>query len=247
MRCCSPRSRGPGPSALRVRDRSASMHPSRPLVAPSDPRTRKERRTGPIGCASRGRPGSIVAAAQDQLRGPLGPGARPGRGLRERRQRPADESRGARSPPVRRSGSGSTACSPSIGARGRHAGRTPTCVIEGDPELQLAVRFAIFHLLASAPDGGEAAVGARGLTGSAYRGHVFWDTDVYVLPMLAATHPQAARAILEYRVRRLPAAIRAAQAPATRRRAVPVGVRTVRSKMSRRNTRVTGTASSYRS
>ena len=79
-------------------------------------------------------------------------------------------------------------------------------IIEGDPELQLAVRFAIFHLLASAPDDGEAAVGARGLTGSAYRGHVFWDTDVYVLPMLAATHPHAARAMLEYRVRRLPAA-----------------------------------------
>ena len=84
-------------------------------------------------------------------------------------------------------------------------------IIEGDPELQLAVRFAIFHLLASAPDDGEAAVGARGLTGSAYRGHVFWDTDVYVLPMLAATHPHAARAILEYRVRRLPAAIQAAK------------------------------------
>ena len=71
--------------------------------------------------------------------------------------------------------------------------------VEGDPELQLAVRFALFHLMASAPDAGEAAVGARGLTGPAYRGHVFWDSDVFVLPFLAATHPPAARAMLEYR------------------------------------------------
>ncbi len=85
-------------------------------------------------------------------------------------------------------------------------------LIEGDPELQLAVRFAIFHLLASAPEEGEAAVGARGLSGTAYRGHVFWDSDVFVLPILAATHPQAARAMLEYRVRRLPAAMRIARA-----------------------------------
>ena len=66
--------------------------------------------------------------------------------------------------------------------------------------------------MASVADAGEAVVGARGLTGRAYRGHVFWDSDVYVLPFLAATHPAAARAMLEYRVRRLPAALRAARA-----------------------------------
>jgi trehalose/maltose hydrolase-like predicted phosphorylase len=85
-------------------------------------------------------------------------------------------------------------------------------VIEGDPELQLATRVALFHLMANVPDVDEAAVGARGLTGRAYRGHVFWDSDVYMLPFLAATHPAAARAMLEYRVRRLPAALRAARA-----------------------------------
>jgi trehalose/maltose hydrolase-like predicted phosphorylase len=60
-------------------------------------------------------------------------------------------------------------------------------------------------------DHGEAAVGARGLTGPAYAGHVFWDADVFVLPVLAATRPAAARAMLGYRIRRLPAARRAAQ------------------------------------
>ena len=85
-------------------------------------------------------------------------------------------------------------------------------VVEGDPELQQAIRFALFHLMASVADRGEAAVGARGLSGSAYSGHVFWDSDVFVLPFLAATHPAAARAMLEYRVRRLPASREAARA-----------------------------------
>jgi trehalose/maltose hydrolase-like predicted phosphorylase len=84
-------------------------------------------------------------------------------------------------------------------------------VVSGDDDLQLAIRFALFHLMASAASSGEAAVGARGLAGPGYRGHVFWDTDVFVLPFLAATHPPAARAILEYRIRRLPAAMRAAR------------------------------------
>ena len=75
--------------------------------------------------------------------------------------------------------------------------------IEGDDELQRLVRFALFHLMSSAAESGEAAVGARGLTGPAYRGHVFWDADVFVLPFLAATNPHGARAMLEYRLRRL--------------------------------------------
>ncbi|HSP02099.1 MAG TPA: glycosyl hydrolase family 65 protein [Acidimicrobiales bacterium] len=78
--------------------------------------------------------------------------------------------------------------------------------IVGDPEAQLAIRFALFHLLSCAAPGDESPVGARGLTGLAYAGHVFWDTDVYILPALAAVAPAAARSILEYRIRRLPAA-----------------------------------------
>lgn len=85
-------------------------------------------------------------------------------------------------------------------------------VIDGDHELQFAARFAMFHLIASVPDHREAAVGARGLSGTGYRGHVFWDADTFVLPFLAATHPESARAMLEYRLRRLPAARDAATA-----------------------------------
>jgi len=96
--------------------------------------------------------------------------------------------------------------------RSRWASRWADCdiAIEGDDALQQAVRFALFHLQGAAADTGEAAVGARGLTGAAYRGHVFWDADVFVLPFLAATRPAAARAMLEYRLRRLPAARAAA-------------------------------------
>lgn len=84
-------------------------------------------------------------------------------------------------------------------------------VVGGDLQSQVAVRFALFHLLSCGPDDGEAAVGARGLTGDAYSGHVFWDTDVFVLPVLAAVAPRAARTMLEYRIRRLPAARAAAR------------------------------------
>jgi len=93
--------------------------------------------------------------------------------------------------------------------------RDAEVVIEGTADAEadeLAARFAVFHLLSAAPDSGEAAVGARGLTGEAYGGHVFWDADVFVLPALAAVRPRAARAMLEYRVRRLPAARAAARA-----------------------------------
>jgi trehalose/maltose hydrolase-like predicted phosphorylase len=79
-------------------------------------------------------------------------------------------------------------------------------VIEGDPEAELSARFAVFHLLCAAANSGESAVPARGLTGNAYGGHVFWDADVFVLPALVALRPAAARAMLEYRIRRLPAA-----------------------------------------
>jgi trehalose/maltose hydrolase-like predicted phosphorylase len=82
--------------------------------------------------------------------------------------------------------------------------------IQGDDGAQLAARFALFHVLSTVADSGEAAVGARGLSGVAYDGHVFWDADVFVLPVLAATRPRAARAMLEYRLARLAAARRRA-------------------------------------
>ena len=90
--------------------------------------------------------------------------------------------------------------------------RDADVVIEGDPSLQLAVRYSLFGLMSAAPDSGEAAIGAGGLSGPRYRGHIFWDTDVFALPFFAATHPASARAILRYRLNRLEPARAAAQA-----------------------------------
>lgn len=84
--------------------------------------------------------------------------------------------------------------------------------IPDDPAAQLAVRFALFQLWCNVGRSGESAVGARGLSGPGYRGHVFWDADVFVLPAVVSMQPSLARAMLGYRLRRLGAARRAAQA-----------------------------------
>lgn len=85
--------------------------------------------------------------------------------------------------------------------------------IEGDPEIQTALRFAIYHLLSAVhPDDEAVSVGARGLTGKGYKGHVFWDTEIFMLPFYALSRPAAARSVLMYRYRTLPAARARAEA-----------------------------------
>jgi kojibiose phosphorylase len=85
--------------------------------------------------------------------------------------------------------------------------------IVGDEAAQRALRFAIYHLIAATnPDDEHVSVGARGLTGDAYRGHVFWDTEIYMLPFYIFTDPAAARSLLMYRYHTLAAACRKADA-----------------------------------
>ena len=56
-------------------------------------------------------------------------------------------------------------------------------LIEGDDESQQALRFAVYHLTSAAnPEDDHVSIGARALTGDAYLGHVFWDTEIYLLP-----------------------------------------------------------------
>ena len=79
--------------------------------------------------------------------------------------------------------------------------------IDGDPAAQRALRFAVYHLVSAAnPEDERVSIGARALTGSAYRGHVFWDTEIFMLPFFTLTYPAAARALLMYRYHTLPAA-----------------------------------------
>jgi trehalose/maltose hydrolase-like predicted phosphorylase len=79
--------------------------------------------------------------------------------------------------------------------------RASDIIIEGaDIDLQQALRFAVYHLTSAAnPLDESVSVGARGLTGDAYFGHVFWDTEIYLLPFYTAVWPEAARAMLMYR------------------------------------------------
>ncbi len=79
--------------------------------------------------------------------------------------------------------------------------------VTGDPAAQAALRFAVFHLNGAAnPDDPHVSVAARALTGDDYRGHVFWDTEIFLVPFYALTWPEAARTLLMYRFRTLDAA-----------------------------------------
>jgi kojibiose phosphorylase len=83
--------------------------------------------------------------------------------------------------------------------------------VEGDPGAERALRFAAFHLIAAAPSSeSPGSIGARLLSGYGYRHHVFWDTDVYVVPYLTIAQPDLARNHLLYRHRGLDGARRKA-------------------------------------
>jgi alpha,alpha-trehalose phosphorylase len=71
--------------------------------------------------------------------------------------------------------------------------------LEGDMELQQAVRFALFHTLQAGARAEQRAIAAKGLTGPGYDGHTFWDTERFVLPVLTYTTPAAAADALRWR------------------------------------------------
>ena len=78
--------------------------------------------------------------------------------------------------------------------------------VTGDPEIQQAVRFALFQVLQSAARAEVRPVAAKGLTGPGYDGHTFWDTETFVLPVLTYTQPTAAADVLRWRHSVLPLA-----------------------------------------
>jgi len=65
---------------------------------------------------------------------------------------------------------------------------------------QLAIRFAQFHLIQMTPTNDtEISVAAKGLSGEGYRGHIFWDTEIFILPFFIYKFPKIARNLLLYR------------------------------------------------
>jgi alpha,alpha-trehalose phosphorylase len=73
--------------------------------------------------------------------------------------------------------------------------------IDGDAEVQQAVRVALFHVLQSGARAERRAIPAKGLTGPGYDGHAFWDSEMFVLPVLTYTEPGAACDALHWRRR----------------------------------------------
>ena len=71
--------------------------------------------------------------------------------------------------------------------------------LEGDPEIQQAVRFAAFHVLQAGARAEGRPITAKGLTGPGYDGHAFWDTEIFVLPVLTLTVPRASADALRWR------------------------------------------------
>ena len=78
--------------------------------------------------------------------------------------------------------------------------------IDGDPALQQAVRFGLFHVLQAGARAEQRAISGKGLTGPGYDGHAFWDTEGFVLPLLTYIAPRAAADALRWRHSILPLA-----------------------------------------
>jgi kojibiose phosphorylase len=79
--------------------------------------------------------------------------------------------------------------------------------IEGDDEAEKALRFNIYHLMNCAnPEDEKVSIGAKGIHGEGYKGHVFWDTEIFMLPFFTYSQPKAARSLLMYRYHLLDAA-----------------------------------------
>ncbi|MGH8959448.1 MAG: hypothetical protein ACRDVK_12340, partial [Acidimicrobiia bacterium] len=84
--------------------------------------------------------------------------------------------------------------------------------VGGDPESEQALRFAAFQLMAAAArNDPQAGIGAKLASGFGYRHHVFWDTDIFVIPYFAMSQPELARSHLTYRYQGLDGARRKAK------------------------------------
>jgi len=93
--------------------------------------------------------------------------------------------------------------------------------IDGDAELQQALRLATFHVLQAGARAERRAIGAKGLTGEGYDGHTFWDTETFCLPVLAHLAPHAAADALRWRQSILPQAYERAEQLGLRGAAFP--------------------------
>lgn len=78
--------------------------------------------------------------------------------------------------------------------------------IDGDEVAQRAYRFCMYHLLIALPQEEKVSIGAKTLSGYGYKGHVFWDTELFMLPPFTVSYPEYAKRLLMYRYHNLPGA-----------------------------------------
>ena len=84
--------------------------------------------------------------------------------------------------------------------------------LDGPDRDQMAVRFALYHLASLGPRSDDTvSIAAKGLHGEGYKGHVFWDTEIFILPFFVVQFPDVARRLLMYRYHTLPGARRKAR------------------------------------
>jgi len=117
----------------------------------------------------------------------------------------ADPAGASRESCVRAARSGFEACLAAHESAWRRFWEENDIRIEGPEEDQRAIRYAVFQVRCAVPPSDAYGIGAKFLSGEGYRGCVFWDTDVFILPYLIKTQPDAARRHVAYRHRTLPA------------------------------------------
>jgi alpha,alpha-trehalose phosphorylase len=83
------------------------------------------------------------------------------------------------------------------------SGLSPSSTKRSNTEIQQAIRFNLFHILQAAARAENTGVAAKGVTGQAYEGQYFWDTEIYVMPFLIYTNPRIAKNLLTFRYRML--------------------------------------------
>ena len=81
-------------------------------------------------------------------------------------------------------------------------------LIDGDAQTQRDIRLMLYHLYSFAREGTDYSLSPMGLSGLGYNGHTFWDTEIWMYPALLLLQPKIAASLMEYRYRRLPAAMK---------------------------------------
>lgn len=82
--------------------------------------------------------------------------------------------------------------------------------LKGDKRAQHALTYSIYHLLILTPRKYRTSIAARGLSGQTYKGAVFWDTEIFLLPFFTLTNPSIAKELVSYRVDTLVGALKKA-------------------------------------